>query len=110
MVSALTQLGYQASVAATASQALSMAVEEPPLALILDLLMPEMDGFEFLDRFRRLPRCKVVPVIVWTEKNLDLSEYRRLEKAVQGIMKKGHDAGSVILEALRLFLPPSARP
>jgi hypothetical protein len=51
-----------------------------------------------------------VPIIVWTEKNLSLVEYRRLEKAVQGIMKKGHEAGHVILDALRMFLPPTARP
>ena len=110
MVSTLTQLGYESTVAHSSSKALSIAVEDPPIAVILDLLMHDMDGFEFLDRFRRLPRCRAVPVIVWTEKNLSLVEYRRLEKAVQGIMAKGHEAGNVILESLRLFLPPTARP
>jgi len=110
MVSTLTQLGYEAEVAQRGTKGLSSAVEDPPIAVILDLLMKEMDGFEFLERFRALPNCKTVPVIVWTEKNLDLSEYRRLEKSVQGILKKGNDAGSVILEALRMFLPPTARP
>ena len=110
MLATLTQLGYRGVVAHEGPKALSMAVEDPPIAVILDLLLPEMDGFEFLERFRKLPRCKAVPVIVWTEKNLNLVEYRRLERAVQGVLKKGHDAGSVILEALRLFLPPTARP
>ena len=105
MSATLDQLGYRATTACRGADALSLAAEDPPIAVILDLLMPEMDGFEFLERFRALPRCRTVPVIVWTVKALSVADYRRLEASVQGILQKGKNAGSVVLEALRTFLP-----
>ena len=107
MSATLEQLGYRAITANRGTEGLAIAVEDPPLAVILDLLMPEMDGFEFLERLRHLPRCASVPVIVWTVKDLSVADYKRLESSVQGILQKGQDAGTVILEALRIFLPPS---
>lgn len=108
MAATLGQLGYRTAPAARGAEALAIAAKEPPFAVILDLVMPEMDGFEFLERFRALPRCKTVPVIVWTMKDLSVADYRRLEASVQGILQKGHAAGTVVLEALRMFLPAHA--
>ena len=105
MSATLGQLGYQAVRVHRGMEGLTLAAQTPPIAVVLDLLMPEMDGFEFLERFRQLPRCKTVPVIVWTMKDLSPSDFRRLERSVQGILQKGQDAGTVILEALRTFLP-----
>ncbi|MDP2274191.1 MAG: response regulator [Archangium sp.] len=105
MSATLDQLGYRATTAHRGAEGLAIASEDPPIAVILDLLMPEMDGFEFLERFRALPRCKTVPVIVWTVKELSVADYRRLEASVQGILQKGKHAGTVVLEALRMFLP-----
>ncbi len=107
MASTLEKLGYRALVAHRGIDALAIAAEAPPIAVVLDLLMPEMDGFEFLERFRHLPRCNTVPVIIWSVRDLSPGDYRRLESSVQGILQKGQDAGTVILEALRTFLPPA---
>ena len=105
MSATLGQLGYQAVAVRRGMEALTHAAQSPPLAVVLDLLMPEMDGFEFLERFRQLPCCQHVPVIVWTVKDLSPTDFRRLERSVQGILQKGQNAGSVVLEALRTFLP-----
>ena len=105
MSATLEQLGYRAVSVHSGLDGLTLASEVPPLAVVLDLLMPEMDGFEFLQRFRQLPGCKHVPVIVWSAKDLSPADFRQLETSVQGVLQKGQDAGTVILQALRSFLP-----
>ena len=46
----------------------------PPLLILLDLLMPEMDGFAFLERLRSQPEWRKIPVIVVTAKQLTAEE------------------------------------
>jgi CheY-like chemotaxis protein len=66
--------------------------------------MPIMDGFEFLDRFRHLPQCQGVPVIVWTVKDLTVEEYARLQKTVVRVVAKGHAGANAVTAELRAFL------
>ena len=105
MAATLARLGYRSVPVPRGAEGLRLSAEAPPMAVILDLLMPEMDGFEFLERFRQLPRCRSVPVIVWTVKDLTMEDHRRLRSTVQGVLQKGQDAGAAVLEALRSFLP-----
>ncbi|MDP1822218.1 MAG: response regulator [Archangium sp.] len=104
MAATLAQLGFESTVVQRGAAGLERCAGEPPLAVVLDLLMPEMNGFEFLERFRQLPGCKAVPVIVWTVKDLTADDRRRLETSVQAVLQKGH-AGIAVVDALRAFLP-----
>ena len=70
MAASLQQLGYRSTGVDRAIEGLRLCEHEPPLAVVLDLQMPEMDGFGFLDHFRRIPACAHVPVIVWTVRDL----------------------------------------
>jgi CheY-like chemotaxis protein len=106
MMATLGQLGYQATCVERAAEALTIAAASPPLLVIVDLLMPEMDGFEFLDRFRRLPQCRQTPVLVWTVKDLSAEECSRLRLSAQGFVQKGREVGSGLVDELRGFLPP----
>ncbi len=108
MAATLGQLGFESRQVQRASEGLELASVTPPLAVVLDLIMPGVNGFQFLERFRKLPLCRNVPVIVWSVKDLTHEEHQLLESSVQGILQKGH-AGSVVLEALRGFLPPSLK-
>jgi CheY-like chemotaxis protein len=56
-----------------------MAEADAPGIVIVDLLMPGVDGFEFVSRFRAMPAARDVPIIVWTGKDLDESDRRRLQ-------------------------------
>ncbi|MFT3713145.1 MAG: response regulator [Archangium sp.] len=105
MRAALEQLGYPSVIALTGAEGLALAKEKPPSAVVLDLLMPVMDGFEFLDQFRSVPGCEQSPVIVWTAKDLTPSDRRWLEVSVQGVLQKGKNAGGAVLDALRDFIP-----
>jgi two-component system phosphate regulon response regulator PhoB len=56
--------GYQVLTAENGAEALSLADKERPDAIILDLVMPLMDGFEFLRLLRKNPATRDIPVIV----------------------------------------------
>jgi CheY-like chemotaxis protein len=70
--------------------ALSWLAENPPPALILlDLMMPEMDGFEFLDTFNSHAEWRHVPVVVITAKQLTAAERGLLSGQARSIIEKG---------------------
>src|SRR5207244_9736802 len=76
-----------------------------PDLIILDLMMPEMDGMAFLDVIRRDTRHHAVPVVVTTAKELTLQEVRQLETSVSVVLRKGDDLrldlGRVVRSLLR---------
>ncbi|MEJ0015099.1 MAG: response regulator [Acetobacteraceae bacterium] len=71
----MERLGYRAAHAANGRQAVGwLEANPPPLMILLDLLMPEMDGFAFLERLRTKPDWHDIPVIVVTAKQLTTEE------------------------------------
>src|SRR5438309_4024374 len=89
---ALRDHGFQVTVVPDGASALKAASANPPSAIVLDLLMPGMDGFEFLHQFRLNDIGRHTPVIVWTVKDLTSAERSRLQASAQAIVTKG--AGS----------------
>jgi CheY-like chemotaxis protein len=102
---ALGKLGYESRCFADSQQGLRAATELKPAAIVLDLLMPGMDGFEFLDRFRRTSAARNTPVIVWTNKDLTLEEQERLRVSAQSVVLKSKGGATPLLEALQSLLP-----
>jgi signal transduction histidine kinase/CheY-like chemotaxis protein len=105
MSATLGQLGYATDCVPNGESGLKSAREKPPRAVVLDLMMPEMDGFQFLERFRQLPDCRRVPVIVWTVKNLTADEFVRLRATTQGVVPKDRASATTLVEELSSFLP-----
>ncbi len=82
--------------------ALAWLRENPPPALILlDLMMPEMDGFEFLDTFNSHADWRQVPVVVITAKQLTAAERGLLSGQTRSVIKKGASIDRDIAEAIR---------
>ena len=104
MSAALGHLGYSAHCASNGDEAIRIAETMPPIAVVLDLIMPTMTGFEFLERFRALPACRSVPVLVWTVKDLTSAEQARLQSSVQGVLSKGRGGIGALIDDLRTFL------
>jgi CheY-like chemotaxis protein len=100
MAATLDQLGYRSLCTVSATQGLQAAAESAPAAVVLDLIMPEMSGFEFLDRFRQIEQCRRTPVIVWTIKDITAEEHARLAVSAQGLVQKGRRAGAAFAEEL----------
>ena len=73
----------------TAAPALERMREGPPGAILLDLMMPEMDGFEFLEELRRDEAGRGIPVVVITARELSAEDHRRFNGSVERILQKG---------------------
>lgn len=58
--------GWKVWTAASGREALQQAQAEPPDAIVLDVMMPEMDGFAFLQRLRADPTTQPIPVVLLT--------------------------------------------
>lgn len=97
----LTQLGYQAVCAKNGVEGLSALKDERPSAIVLDLLMPEMDGFEFLERLRDLRDVDPVPIIVWTVTDLAPDERAKLRASVQAIVQKSRHRVRDLLDEIK---------
>jgi PAS domain S-box-containing protein len=69
--------------------------------VLLDLLMPEMNGFEFLDEMRKQPVWKDVPVVVLTSKDLTPAERTHLSGQVEAIIQKGVYGRDELLREVR---------
>jgi CheY-like chemotaxis protein len=98
----LRQMGYRSVCARSAEEALQAAEADPPAIVVVDLLMPVVDGFEFISRFTRLPAGRGVPIIIWTMKDLSAGERETLRASTQAIVSKSGIAD--LIEKLRPFL------
>lgn len=105
MAATLDRLGYSSTCEQDGMAALRAAEKDRPLAVILDLMMPGMSGFEFLERFRSEPYNRDVPVIIWTGKDLTLGEEARLREQAQAIHSKLKGGMSELLQDIARILP-----
>jgi CheY-like chemotaxis protein len=80
--------GWAVDEAADGREALDRLAARPSLVL-LDLLMPVVDGFEFLAEFRHREESRSVPVIVLTAKDMTDADHDRLRGSVETILRKG---------------------
>jgi CheY-like chemotaxis protein len=85
----LEKLGCETVEAGHGREALDRLAEQKPGLVLLDLMMPVMDGFEFLLEMRANPDWQDVPVIVLTGKDLTGEDRRALSGRVERIVEKG---------------------
>jgi signal transduction histidine kinase/CheY-like chemotaxis protein/putative methionine-R-sulfoxide reductase with GAF domain len=82
-------------------RALSWLAQHPaPAMILLDLMMPEMNGFEFLDALGARPEWREIPVVVVTAKPLSAAERERLLRQARKVMEKGVASGGDIAAAV----------
>jgi signal transduction histidine kinase/CheY-like chemotaxis protein len=63
--------------------------EQIPGLILLDLMMPEVDGFQFLDELKKQKEFKTIPVVVVTAKDLTAEEREKLRLSTQVVFQKG---------------------
>ncbi len=90
--------------ATSGRQAIEMISRERPDLVILDLMMPEVDGFAVLDALRSQPDTANIPVIVATAKELTVDEKSRLQGQIQSLMLKGDFLNDEFLEEVRSLI------
>jgi PAS domain S-box-containing protein len=97
----LVRGGWTVSEAENGRVGLERMRSEPPALVLLDLMMPEMDGFEFLDAVRGEPAWRAIPVIVITAKILTEADRKRLNGGVDAIVQKGGRGVDALLGEIR---------
>ena len=85
-------------------EAIELVNKERPDLVILDLMMPEVDGFAVLDALRSKPETANIPVIVATAKELTVDEKSRLQGQIQSLMLKGDFLNDEFLEEVRSLI------
>ena len=81
---------FAVRVTANGEEGLAAMLEQPPDLVILDLMMPKMDGFEVLDRMRANEHTRRIPVVVLSSRQLSLADVKRLEQhAAVTLQSKG---------------------
>ena len=89
---ALEQDGWKIVEAENGRVALARLAEAVPDVVVLDLMMPEMDGFEFVDAIRQRAQWRDVPILVVTAKDLTADDRARLTVGVERVLeKRGRD-------------------
>jgi CheY-like chemotaxis protein len=87
---ALDSIGWTVIEAENGQVAVDLLTAGLPDVIILDLMMPEMDGFEFMDKLRRRPDWREIPVVVITAKDLSEQDRDRLNGGVERIIQKSN--------------------
>jgi signal transduction histidine kinase/DNA-binding response OmpR family regulator/putative methionine-R-sulfoxide reductase with GAF domain len=85
---ALEPIGWKVTEAENGQVAVEALTAARPDVIILDLMMPKMDGFEFLDELRGRPDWQDIPVVVITAKDLTDDDRNRLNSGVERIIQK----------------------
>ena len=98
----IEKMGLTVAEATNGRLALAWLAENPaPAVILLDLMMPEMDGFEFLDTFNDHADWRHVPVVVITAKQLTAAERALLSGRARIVIRKGASIDRDIAEAIR---------
>ena len=95
---------YQIDEAYDGEAGLEMVQETPPDLILLDLMMPRLDGFGLLDALKADERLNEVPVIVVTAKDLTAHERQRLSGRVRALWQKGSFLSTDLLEEIEAVL------
>ncbi|MCC6539199.1 MAG: response regulator [Bryobacterales bacterium] len=106
---ALTGAGWAVATAQDGAAALARLEQQRPHVIVLDLMMPVMDGFAFLREKRRRAEWDAIPVVVMTERELTEGEQRELNESVAQILRKGVNSRTDLLRILSQQLASASR-
>lgn len=107
---ALTKDGREVIEAGDGAEALAQLSRQRPSLILLDLMMPVMDGFEFVEEFRRHPDWQGIPILVVTAKHPTKEDRTRLIGSVQAILEKGSMPNGDLLGDILAFIHRHAAP
>jgi CheY-like chemotaxis protein len=105
----LEPAGYTVLTARNGSDGVALACSARPDVVLLDLVMPEVDGFMVVEQLRAHPATSAIPIVVLTSKTLTPEDDRRLRGRIASLARKGELDRHALLELLRRFIPVTAR-
>jgi PAS domain S-box-containing protein len=106
---ALERDGWEVAEAENGRLGLDAVARRRPALVLLDLMMPEMDGFAFVAELRRTEDGQRIPIIVLTAKDVTPDDRRRLTGSVEVILQKGAASREALLAEIRTLVSAAAR-
>jgi len=106
---ALERDGWAVSEADNGRRGLLSVARQVPDLIVLDLMMPEMDGFEFVAELRKSESGRKIPVVVVTAKEITEEDRRRLNGQVRRVLHKGSFSREELSSELRRALESGRR-
>lgn len=103
-VAMLADTAYETETAMSGREALDAIARQRPNAILLDLMLPEMDGFEVVHRMSLNPEWRTIPVILLTARDLSHEERRALDIGTVRIIQKGSFGRDELLAEIGLAL------
>jgi CheY-like chemotaxis protein len=100
----LEKEGCAVSEAGNGIEGLASMERDLPSLILLDLMMPEMDGFAFAAEVRRHREWRSIPIVVLTSQDLTHEDRRRLNGNVETVVMKQGDSGESLLVRVRDLL------
>ncbi len=97
--------GWMVEVADNGRDGIAKLAEGLPAMVVLDLMMPEVDGFAFIEELRARPDWDRIPVVVLTALILSEEDRKRLNGRVQRIIRKGDVRRTEVVSEIRRLLP-----
>jgi len=101
-----TPLGYSIESATSGEAGVRAAQQNAPDVIILDLMMPGMNGFQVAGALKEDPRTATIPILVLTSKEITSADRARLHPRIIGFVKKGTAAREQLLMELRRVTSP----
>jgi DNA-binding response OmpR family regulator len=102
----LTGEGFRVLRAYGGEEGLTIARRDRPALIILDLLMPEVDGFTVVEQLRSDPVTTTIPIIILTSKSLTPEEKERLNGKIAYLARKGEFSRAAFVELVRRRMEP----
>lgn len=99
----LTRAGYDVVTAYDGVEALEQFTKEKPDMLVLDVMMPRMDGFEVLKKLQSDPASQGVPIIMLTAKAQDADIFRGWSSGVSSYLTKPFNPRELLTFVERIF-------
>lgn len=101
----LRRAGHKTVAVPNGKDALSSIIQSPPDLIVLDLLMPEMDGANLLQIIRSYLRLQALPVVVWTGASDGAVVERARNYGISAIVSKGQSNYNGVLQAIQEAMP-----
>ena len=104
----LEREGWSVEVASNGRVGLERLAARLPALILLDLMMPEMDGFELIAVLRERPEWRAIPIVVVTARDISEAERRQLNGGVVRVIRKGASTREELLAEVRALLARAA--
>jgi signal transduction histidine kinase/DNA-binding response OmpR family regulator len=108
MAEILKSAGYSVTLAAGGREAIELARSTKPDLVVLDLMMPEVSGFDVVEAMRADEATRATPIMVFTAKDLTADDRRQLSGQVSTILQRGSTGANDLLVELRRVIAERA--